>query len=80
MHFCNNEDLQLPNTYLWFIPSQEYNTSSGPKQTYGAVFFRFDNNYGYVQGGMNDQGLCFDGNGLPAIPMNKIQEILESFF
>ncbi len=80
--FCNNEDLQLPNTYLWFIPSQEYNSSSGTKPTYGAVFVGFDNNHhqadGYVQGGMNTQGLCFDGNGLPVIPMNPHPELEET--
>jgi hypothetical protein len=78
VYFCNNEDYDLDGTYLWFIPSQEYITPTGPKQTYGAVYFGFDNNNhpgdGYVQGGMNDQGLCFDGNGLPLISMNPHPE------
>ncbi|MFW9999770.1 MAG: hypothetical protein ACFE9Q_04205 [Candidatus Hodarchaeota archaeon] len=71
--FGNNEDYLLDGTYMWFFPSQKLETSNGIMQTYGAVFFGFDNNDhpadGYVQGGMNDKGLCWDGNGLPVLPM-----------
>ncbi len=78
IYFCNNEDYDLDGTYIWFIPSQEYETLLGTNQTYGVVYFGFDNNDhpgdGYVQGGMNDQGLCFDGNGLPLISMNPHPE------
>ncbi|NHJ48994.1 MAG: hypothetical protein FK733_14505 [Asgard group archaeon] len=75
VYFGNNEDYLLEGTYVWFIPSQERYTPSGFKQINGAVFFGFDNNGvpntdGYPQGGMNDKGLCFDGNGLPPTPIN----------
>ena len=66
--FGNNEDYRLWGIYAWFIPAQVIWTPSGSHTTYGAVFFGFDDNGdradGYPQGGMNDQGLCIDGNAL----------------
>jgi hypothetical protein len=51
----NNEDFNNPLTYLWFIPA-----SPG---RYGRVLFGYDD---YVpQGGLNDQGVFFDGLALP---------------
>lgn len=51
----NNEDFNNPLTYLWFIPA-------GPER-YGRVLFGYDD---YIpQGGLNDQGLFFDGLALP---------------
>jgi hypothetical protein len=80
--FGNNEDYYLDGTYMWFFPSQPLETPNGTIQTHGAMFFGFDNNNhpgdGYVQGGMNDQGLCYDANGLPVIPLNPHPEQEES--
>ncbi len=75
VYFGNNEDYLYDGTYMWLIPSQERYTQGEYKQINGAVFFGFDNNDdsyvdGYPQGGMNDKGLCFDGNGLPPTPIN----------
>ncbi|MFX0153719.1 MAG: hypothetical protein ACFE9Q_04250 [Candidatus Hodarchaeota archaeon] len=70
--FGNNEDFLLDGTYMWFFPSQEIEIPNGTLLTHGSIFFGFDNNYnhpadGRVMGGMNDQGLCFDINGLSDI-------------
>ncbi|MFX0004890.1 MAG: hypothetical protein ACFE9C_10730 [Candidatus Hodarchaeota archaeon] len=70
--FGNNEDFLLDGSYMWFFPSQEVEIPNGTLQTHGTIFFGFDNNYdhpadGRVMGGMNDQGLCFDFNGLSTI-------------
>ncbi|MCK5045846.1 MAG: hypothetical protein KAS22_04655 [Candidatus Heimdallarchaeota archaeon] len=75
VYFGNNEDYLYDETYVWLIPSQERYTQGEYKQINGAIFFGFDNtgdNYvdGFPQGGMNDKGLCFDGNGLPPTPIN----------
>jgi tetratricopeptide (TPR) repeat protein len=50
----NNEDWQDPDTWMWFVPPTS--------DEYGRVCFGFGD--GYVQGGMNDQGLFIDGNAL----------------
>jgi hypothetical protein len=50
----NNEDYFNPLTKVWFIPA-----GAG---AFGRVYFGF-NDY-HAQGGMNDQGLFFDGLGL----------------
>lgn len=47
----NNEDWNNPNTKIWYEPSAS--------DEFGRVYFGFDNFH--PQGGMNDQGLCFDG-------------------
>ncbi|MFQ5981234.1 MAG: hypothetical protein ACE5OZ_24090 [Candidatus Heimdallarchaeota archaeon] len=64
--FGNNEDYRLEGTYLWIMPP------------YGAVGFGFKYNDdpadGWVQGGMNDQGLCLDANGLPTVSLNPHAE------
>ncbi|MCE7743572.1 MAG: hypothetical protein GPJ52_00400 [Candidatus Heimdallarchaeota archaeon] len=75
VYFGNNEDYLYDETYVWLIPSQDRYTQGEYKQINGAVFFGFDNtgdNYvdGFPQGGMNEKGLCFDGNGLPPTPIN----------
>ncbi len=57
--FGNNEDFYLPNTNVWFIPPQD--------GSYGYMCFGYDN--GWPQGGMNDQGLCFDGASTPAVSL-----------
>ncbi len=79
MFFGNNEDYRLWGIYLWFVPAQTIWTPSSSHSTYGAVFFGFDNNDddlvdGYPQGGMNDQGLCMDGNGLSMYSLNPHPE------
>ena len=58
----NNEDGTDPTTYLWFIPP-----SNGK---YGRVYFTLSDKW--PQGGMNDQGLFYDGTAGP------IKEILKS--
>ncbi len=50
----NNEDYNNPLTLVWFIPA-----SPG---RYGRVYFGFDD--GIPQGGLNDQGVFFDGLAL----------------
>ena len=47
----NNEDYNTPYTRVWFVPAE--------KGQYGRVYFGYDN--WSPQGGMNDQGLFFDG-------------------
>jgi len=57
MHlFGNNEDWRNPNSWIWFYPAT--------KDEYGRVCFGFDSGFSLAQGGMNDQGLAIDGNGL----------------
>ncbi len=51
----NNEDWRNPFTKLWFIPADE--------GTFGQMYVGFDNYF--PQGGMNDQGLFFDGLAVP---------------
>ncbi|MFW9827914.1 MAG: hypothetical protein ACFFEY_09995 [Candidatus Thorarchaeota archaeon] len=72
--FGNNEDYCLTGTCMWFAPSQRIPTPYGFINTYGCVGFGFKYNNdpadGHLQGGMNDQGLCLDGNGLPTVPLN----------
>ena len=72
--FGNNVDYHLHGTYMWMIPSQEITTPSGNITAYGGVGFGFKYNNdpvdGHAQGGMNDQGLCVDVNGLPALSLN----------
>ncbi len=78
VYFGNNEDYRLEGTYMWVMPSQEIVVPSGNVTTYGALGFGFKYNNdpadGYVQGGMNDQGLCADGNGLPVVSLNPHPE------
>lgn len=50
----NNEDYLIPRTKVWFIPATS--------DSFGGVYFGFDNYF--AQGGMNDQGLFFDGLAL----------------
>lgn len=78
VYFGNNEDYLLEGTYMWLCPSQESTTPSGNIIAYGIVGFGFNYNNdphdGYAQGGMNDQGLCADGNGLPSLSLNPHPE------
>ena len=78
VYFGNNEDYRLHGTYMWLVPSQEITPLFEPITIYGCVAFGFRYNNdpadGYAQGGMNDQGLCVDGNGLPAVSMNPHPE------
>ena len=74
VYFGNNEDYKLNNAYQWYIPSQNITTRYGIKEIYGGVFLGFDNNNDenvdtWPQGGMNEYGLCFDVNGLPAVAL-----------
>ncbi len=63
--FGNNEDYTNPDTYYWVNPPSEGN--------YGGLFFGFDNLF--PQGGVNEKGLCYDGNALPPTPMNPHPEL-----
>ena len=53
--FGSNEDFWDSDTNIWFYPAEE--------GKYGRVFFGYNN--GFPQGGMNDQGLSFDGASTP---------------
>ncbi len=76
--FGNNEDYRLWGIYAWFVPAQTVRIFTSNVEVYGAVFFGFDENGdpadGYPQGGMNDQGLCVDGNGLGPYTINPHPE------
>ena len=76
--YGNNEDYPLSGTFIWLMPAQEVQLPSETITIYGSIFFGFDGNDnavdGYPQGGMNDQGLCCDGNGLPEAPLNPHPE------
>ena len=56
-YFGNNEDSGFDQTNVWFIPGE------GGK--HGYVCFGY--NTGFPQGGMNDQGLCFDAASTPRV-------------
>lgn len=72
--FGNNEDYRLWGIYMWLVPAQEILTPIGTQAIPGAIFFGFDANNdpadGYPQGGMNEYGLCLDGNGLSSYSLN----------
>ena len=78
--FGNSEDYDMEGVYIWLIPSQEIDpgTPEGKQLMHGVIFFGFYNNSfigdGVPQGGMNDQGLCYDANGLPIAPLNDHPE------
>lgn len=55
----NNEDYWNPNIKMWFVPAEE--------GSFGRVYFGFENLF--PQGGMNDQGLFFDGFATKAVPV-----------
>lgn len=55
----NNEDWKDPTTYIWFFPPQE--------EKHGWIKFGFGN--GFPQGGMNDEGLFWDGTACAYLPM-----------
>jgi penicillin V acylase-like amidase (Ntn superfamily) len=64
--FGNNEDWYNPNTYIWFdLPE---------KNKFGGVYLGFDDFF--PQGGMNENGLCFDANALPKMALNNHPELL----
>ncbi len=58
----NNEDGTDPITFLWFKPAS--------KNKYGCIYFTLSDKW--PQGGMNDQGLFYDGTAGP------VKEILNS--
>jgi hypothetical protein len=64
--FANNEDYTSPYTYYWIRP--------GSDQTYGAIFFGFVE-FLPPQGGINEMGLAYDINGLPAMSLNPHPEL-----
>ena len=55
----NNEDFWRPDTRMWFVPAEG--------NSFGRVYFGFSDMY--PQGGMNDQGLFFDGFATFRMPM-----------
>lgn len=73
--FGNNEDYLRRDLYQWFIPAQELAIGGGESRSiHGAVFVGFVESQGggtYPQGGMNEYGLVYDTNGLPAITVNQ---------
>lgn len=52
----NNEDYSDPDTYIYFIPSTD--------TEYGKVIVGYSGNY-WIQGGMNEKGLFWDGLACP---------------
>jgi hypothetical protein len=65
--FANNEDYSLPDTHYWIKPGSDH--------TYGAIYFGFDNYNFPPQGGINEMGLAYDINGLPAMALNPHPEL-----
>ena len=63
--FGNNEDWINPNTYYW--------TVAPTKDTFGVVYFGFDNFW--PQGGINEKGLAYDVNALPKSPLTPHPEL-----
>jgi penicillin V acylase-like amidase (Ntn superfamily) len=57
----NNEDNQNPDTWVWYVPAE------GTR--HGCVYFGYGNRF--PQGGMNDQGLFFDGAATKALPVKN---------
>jgi len=57
----NNEDWVDPNTKMWVEPAAE--------GKYGVLYFGFGNMF--PQGGMNDQGLVFDGFATPYLAIRN---------
>ncbi len=64
----NNEDFWISDTKVWFVPAED--------GKHGGVYFGFEERF--AQGGMNDQGLCFDGFATGSCPL-KNQEGKESY-
>jgi predicted choloylglycine hydrolase len=64
--FANNEDYISPDTIYWTRP--------GSDQTYGAIYLGFDD-FIQPQGGINEMGLAYDINGLPAMALNPHPEL-----
>lgn len=60
----NNEDGTDPITYVWFLPAE--------KGKYGRVYFGLSNKW--PQGGMNDQGLFYDGTACPLLEVKKSED------
>ena len=72
--FGNNEDYLQRDLYQWYIPSQNITVTGENKTIYGAVFVGFVNREEggiYPQGGMNEHGLIYDVNGLPALAISE---------
>jgi hypothetical protein len=70
--FGNNEDYLQRELYQWYIPSQNITALGENKTINGAVFVGFINTEEgrtYPQGGMNEHGLMYDVNGLPALTL-----------
>jgi hypothetical protein len=69
---------------MWLFPPQSMLSPSGSINTYGVIGFGFNHNDdsadGYLQGGMNDQGLCMDANGLPVVSMRAYPSRERLFF
>lgn len=64
--FANNEDYNLPDTKVWFVP--------GENGTFGRVYLGYGDNDAFPQGGMNERGLAFDmfsSKPLPLKPSTK---------
>ncbi|MFX1538413.1 MAG: hypothetical protein ACFFDI_29835 [Promethearchaeota archaeon] len=72
--FGNNEDYLQLKSYLWYVPSQNISVIGGNRSIYGGVFIGYvDEEIGglWPQGGMNEHGLMYDGNGLPPVFLNE---------
>ncbi len=76
--FGNSEDntyLQILETYITFIPEGQV-WYDGSTIEYGSAVLGYANGseYGWVQGGMNDQGLAYDSTGVPYTTPNLHNE------
>lgn len=76
--FGNSEDQiypQITETYITFLPSGEVWYDGSPID-HGSVVVGYANGSGFswIQGGMNDQGLAFDGTSVPYTEPNLHEE------
>lgn len=60
VYFGNNEDYVKPG-YLWTVPAR--------KGRLARICFGFEDRF--MQGGMNERGLCFDASALPEVTWEK---------
>jgi hypothetical protein len=65
----NNEDWKDPYAFMWFFPPED--------DKHGWVKFGFGN--GFPQGGMNDQGVFWDGTACPYLPMPLAESAKEKY-
>ena len=70
VHFGNNEDMFTGEDFRWFL---HFHPPSSPGYGYLTFVSQYDKGR-WIQGGVNDHGLAFDGNAFPPLPLNAHPE------